>query len=72
MFVQGTRPSENLYLIHNLNSICRLSKLILNIFPEIPIIGLQFPTKFFERALRKELGRNSLSFIIDSDYLEMS
>ena len=34
------RHSENLYLIHNMNSICRLCKLIRNIFPQISIIGL--------------------------------
>jgi len=39
MFVQGARHSENLYLIHNMNSICRLCKLIINIFPQIPTIG---------------------------------
>jgi len=27
MFVQGVRHSENLILIHNMNSICRLYKL---------------------------------------------
>ena len=47
---RGARHSENLFLIHNMNSICRLCKLIINIFPQIPIVGSQFPTKFFERA----------------------
>jgi len=27
------RHSENLFLIHNMNSICRLCKVIINIFP---------------------------------------
>jgi len=39
MFLQGARHSENLYLIHNKNSICRLCKLTINIFSKIPIIG---------------------------------
>jgi len=30
MFVQGARHSENLYSIHNMNSICRLCKLIIS------------------------------------------
>jgi len=30
MFVQGARHSANLYLIHNMHSICRLRKLIIN------------------------------------------
>jgi len=36
---RGARHSENVYLFHNMNSICRLCKLIINIFPQIPIIG---------------------------------
>jgi len=36
---RGARHSENLYLIHNMKSICRLCKIIINIFPKIPIIG---------------------------------
>jgi len=36
---RGARHSENIFLIHNMNSICRLYKLIINIFPQIPIIG---------------------------------
>jgi len=39
MFVQGARDSENIFLIHNMNSICRLCKLIINIFPQTTIIG---------------------------------
>ena len=39
MFVQGARHSENLILIHNMNSICRLCKLFVNIFPQIRITG---------------------------------
>jgi len=39
MFVEGARHSENIYLINNMNSACRLCKLIINIFPQIPIIG---------------------------------
>jgi len=38
MFVQGVRHSENLYLIYNMNSIYRLCKLIINIFPQMPVI----------------------------------
>jgi len=33
------RNSENVYLIHNMNSICSLCKLIINIFSQMPIIG---------------------------------
>ena len=39
LFVKGTRHPENVYVIHNMNRICRLFKLIINIFPQIPIIG---------------------------------
>jgi len=35
----GARHSENLYLILNMNSICRLCKSIRNSFFQIPIIG---------------------------------
>jgi len=35
----GVRHSENVYLIQNMNSICRLCKLTINIFPKIHIIG---------------------------------
>jgi len=35
----GARHSENSFLIHNMNSICRLCKLFVNIFPQIRIIG---------------------------------
>jgi len=31
----AARHSENLCIIHNMNSICRLCKLITNIFPQI-------------------------------------
>jgi len=34
----GARHSENLFLIHNMDSICRLCKLNINIFPQIRII----------------------------------
>jgi len=44
------RHPENLFLNHNIKSICRLCKLIINIFPQIPIIGSSFPAKIFERA----------------------
>jgi len=36
---RGTRHSENLFLIHNMNSICRLCKLVINISPQMRIIG---------------------------------
>jgi len=39
MFVQGARHTENLYLFHNMNSVCRLCKLIINVSWQIPIIG---------------------------------
>jgi len=39
LFVRGTRHPGNVYVIHNMNKICRLCKLIINIFPQIPIIG---------------------------------
>jgi len=39
MFVEGARHSENLFLIHNMNSICILCKLIINILSKIPTIG---------------------------------
>jgi len=39
IFVQGAGHSENLFLIHNMNSICRLCKLIINIFPQIRIVS---------------------------------
>jgi len=44
------RHSENLFLIHNMNSICRLCKfgLITNIVAQLPKIGFWFPTKIFE------------------------
>jgi len=61
-FVQGARQSEDLFLIQSMNSLCRLCKLILNIFPQIPIIGSFFPTKIFAKAQQKELRRKSLLF----------
>jgi len=39
MFVQRSRHSEDLFSIHNMNSICRLCKIIIHIFPQIRIIG---------------------------------
>ena len=37
--LKGVRHSENLFLIHNMNSNCRLCKVIMNVFPQIRIIG---------------------------------
>jgi len=39
MFVQGDGDSEHLFLIHKMNSICSLCKLIINIFQHTRIIG---------------------------------
>jgi len=36
---RGARHSENLFLIPNMKSVCRLCELIISIFPQIPIIG---------------------------------
>jgi len=36
---RGIGHSENLFLIYNMNNICRLRKLIINNFLQIPIIG---------------------------------
>ena len=44
------RHSQHLYLMHNINSICRLCKLIINILSHIPTIVRSFQLKFFERA----------------------
>jgi len=36
---RGGRHSENLFVIHKMNSICRLCKLIITIFSQIPIVA---------------------------------
>jgi len=56
MFVQGDRHSENVFLIHNTNNICQLCKLIINIFPQIRIVGSYFPTKHFWTSWTKGIG----------------
>jgi len=56
MFVQGARHSENLYLIYNMNSICRLCKSITNIFPQIPIIN------FFNKLNKRNWTVNHCHF----------
>jgi len=53
---RGARHSEYLFSIHNMNSICRFCKLIINIFPQRHIIGSCFPTKIFCTSLTKGIG----------------
>ena len=53
---RGARHSEYLFSIHNMNSICRFCKLIINILPQRHIIGSCFPTKIFCTSLMKGIG----------------
>ena len=49
--VQGARHSEYLFLIHDMNNICRFCKLIINILPQRPLLGSCFPTKIVSTSL---------------------
>jgi len=71
MFVQGVRHSENLFLIHNMNSICRLCKLI-KYFPANTHNRLVVYNQNILNQLNKRNWVVSHCHLIDCDYLEMS
>jgi len=68
MFVQGSKHSENSYLIHNMNSICRLCKLIISIFPPNTHNRLVVSSEYLLNELSKRNWVVNHCHLIDGDF----
>jgi len=67
---RGARHSEYLFSIHDMNSICRFCKFIINILPQTPIIGSCFPTEIVFNEFNKRNWVVNHYRLIDGDYLD--